>query len=416
MLEKRYKQEFSVFEQERNLVYLDSAASTLRPRMVSDVLYEFASFQHANIHRGAYKLSYEATQRYDEVREKVVRFIHAKSPEEIIFTYGATDGINLLFRSFADFEADLVKDQIVVSIFEHHSNLVPWQQLCMKQDLSLNYLYDFSDEALEVINERTKIVAVTLTSNATGFMPPIEKVIRKAHEFGALVVCDAAQYIGHAPLDVQALDIDFLVFSGHKMFAPTGIGVLYGKKELLSLLTPYRFGGDMIEYVTEQATTFAPLPNRFEAGTPNIEGVIGLGAAIDFIERIGIESINEHVSQLRKYCMEALNKIDSIEVIEFDENGKRIMESSAKDIGTKAHLGPVIAFTIADVHPHDASSILDTANIAIRAGHHCAQPLMKYLGVPATCRVSFQIYNTFEDIDCFINEVKKVRRWLGYGA
>lgn len=416
MLEKSYKQDFSVYEQEENLVYLDSAASTLRPRVVSEALYEFASFQHANIHRGAYKLSYEATQRYDDVRDKVASFIHAGSNEEIIFTYGATDGINLLFRSFSDLNKDRQKDQMVLSIFEHHSNLVPWQQLCSKQDLVLEYLYDFSDEALSVITDRTKFVAITLTSNATGFVPPIEKVIKKAHEHGAIVICDAAQHVGHAPLDVQALDVDFLVFSGHKMFGPTGIGVLYGKKSLLSLLTPYRFGGDMIEYVTEQSTSFAPLPNRFEAGTPNIEGVIGLGAAIDYIHGIGIETINQHVAELRTYCLEELRKIPTIELIEFDAFGKRVDLQKMTDQSVVKHSGPVIAFTIADVHPHDASSILDTANIAIRAGHHCAQPLMKHLGVPATCRVSFQLYNTFEDIDHFIKEVKKVRRWLGYGA
>lgn len=412
MPEINYKQDFSVFDQEEKLIYLDSAASTLRPRSVSDALYEFASFQHANIHRGAYKLSYEATKRYDEVREKVAEFIHAKSPEEIIFTYGATDGINLLYRSFSDFNVEPNKDQMVVSIFEHHSNLVPWQQLCQKQNLTLEYLYDFSDEGLAVITEKTKIVAITLTSNATGYMPPVEKVIAKAHENGAIVVCDGAQFIGHAALDVQKLDVDFLVFSGHKMFGPTGIGVLYGKKTLLASLTPYRFGGDMIEYVSEQTTSFAPLPNRFEAGTPNIEGVIGLGAAIDYINRVGIETIDRHVDALRRYCIEQLKTIPTIHLLNFDAHGK--LTDAGHDLLIQS--GPVVAFTVDDVHPHDVSSILDTSEIAIRAGHHCAQPLMKHIGVLATCRVSLQIYNTFEDIDRFIEEIKKVRSWLGYGT
>jgi len=410
------KTDFSVFDVENSLVYLDSAASTLRPRSVSETMHTFMSFHQANIHRGAYKLSYEATRLYEDVRNKVANFIHAKHPEEIIFTYGATDAVNLLLRSLnKNMFIGSQKGSIIVSIFEHHSNLVPWQQLAHEQSIELDYLYDFSEESLEKISSTTKIVAITLMSNATGYMPPIQKIIQRAHEQGAIVVCDGAQYVGHEAIDVVALDIDFLVFSGHKMFGPTGIGVLYGKKKLLEQLNPYRFGGDMIEYVTEQTTTYAPLPNRLEAGTPNIEGVIGLGAAIDYIQSIGIKSIAQYVNGLRAYCYERLKTMDTISVLEFDEVGRPV---TTQRLGVNISLthGPVISFNLQDVHPHDVSSILDTSAIAIRAGHHCAQPLMHYLNVQATCRVSFQVYNTREDIDFFIQQLSDVRRWLGYGA
>lgn len=414
MLNKMYKNDFSVFDHEESLVYLDSAASTLRPRNVSDKMHFFTSFEHANIHRGAYKLSYEATSQYDNVRKKVADFIHATSADEIIFTYGTTDSMNLLMRSFSEDPVDTKKNKIVISIFEHHSNLVPWQQLCQSQQMTLDYLYDFSAESLDKIDDSTKIVAITMMSNATGYTPPIKQIIEKAHKHGAIVICDGAQFVGHEAIDVQELNMDFLAFSGHKMFGPTGVGVLYGKKKLLHNLKPYRFGGDMIEYVTEQSTTFAPLPNRFEAGTPNIEGVIGLGAAIDYIDSIGVQGISEYLETLRNYCMQQLREIPTVKILEFEKNGSPKSKDKLGDDECK--YGPVIAFTIDDVHPHDVSSVLDTNGIAIRAGHHCAQPLMKHLTIQSTCRISFQIYNTTEDIDFFIEKLKEVRRWLGYGA
>lgn len=393
-----YKQDFLAFEKSKDLVYLDSAATTLRPEVVGDAVANYAKNYHANIHRGAYKLSYEATAKYDEVRQKVAKMIHAAHVETIVFTYGATDGLNLLMRCFLDDHLLKAGDNMVISIFEHHSNIVPWQQLCQRSEAELRYLYDFSNESLEKINENTKLVSVSLMSNAIGLKLPVESIIKRAHEVGALVILDGAQYIGHEEVNVEELDVDFLVFSGHKMFGPTGVGVLYGKKELLKTMGNYRFGGDMIEYVTEQTATFASLPNRYEAGTPNIEGVIGLGAAIDYIQGIGLNKISTYLNDLRLYAIASLKELPFIDIIEVD----------------KEHSGPVISFNVADVHPHDVSSILDTYGIAIRAGHHCAQPLMKYLNCLATCRLSLQIYNTKEDIDFLTLKLKEVRRWLGY--
>lgn len=393
-----YREDFSVYEKQTDLVYLDSAASTLRPKLVSDTMYQYSMYEHSNIHRGAYKLSYEATTKYEEVRKKVKDFIHAEKSEEIVFTYGTTDGINLLARSLSeeiDFDSD---SNIVVSIFEHHSNIVPWQQVCQHKGCQLDYLYAFDKVNLDKINNKTKIVSITLMSNATGYITPVKKVIEKAREVGAVIILDGAQMVGHEEINVHDLDPDYLVFSAHKMFGPTGVGVLYGKFERLNQLPSFRFGGDMIEYVKEQSSTFAQLPNRFEAGTPNIEGVIGLGAAIDYINEVGILNIGTYINGLRKYVMQELGKLGFITLIEFEN----------------ADMGPVISFNVADVHPHDVSSILDNYNIAIRAGHHCAQPLMKHLDCLATCRISLQIYNTKDDINQLISKLKEVRRWLGY--
>jgi len=391
-----YKEDFSVFEKHSNLVYLDSAASTLRPKLVSDTMHQFSMFEHSNIHRGAYKLSYEATAKYEEVRDKVKTFINANKSEEIIFTYGTTDGINLLARSLSeqlDFDEN---SNIVVSIFEHHSNIVPWQQLCKLSGSKLEYLYDFDEMNLDKIDSHTKIVSLSLMSNATGYVTPYKEVIKKARQVGAIIILDGAQMVGHEPIDVRDLDADYLVFSAHKMFGPTGVGVLYGKLDNLKKLPSFRFGGDMIEYVQEQSSTFADLPNRFEAGTPNIEGVIGLGAAIDYINSVGLYFIGTYLEELRKYVISELKTLSFIKIIEFEN----------------AVMGPVISFNVDEVHPHDVSSILDNYNIAIRAGHHCAQPLMKHLNCLATCRISLQIYNTKDDLDEFIRKLKEVRRWL----
>lgn len=392
---KDYKKDFYIFDENTDLCYLDSAATTLRPKKVVDALADYSKYHHANIHRGAYKLSYEATKCYDLSRDMIKDFIGGDTSGELIFTYGATDSINLLMRSISDMDMLHKGDSIVVSIYEHHSNLVPWQYLAKKTGATLKYIYDFCD--LSVIDKSTKIVSVTMMSNAIGLRTPIKKVIQKANEVNALTIVDGAQIIGHEKVNVSDLGVDFFVFSGHKMFGPTGIGGLYGKKEKLEVLKPFRFGGDMIEYVQEQESTYNELPGRFEAGTPNIEGVIGLLSAIEYIKDVGIINIQHHVHSLREYTLQQLKLLEFVKVI---------------DAGSRS--GPIISFQIKDVHPHDVASILDNSQVAVRAGHHCAQPLMKYLSVQGTTRISFQIYNSYDDVDRFITALKSVRRWLGY--
>lgn len=390
-----WKEDFYVFEHNQSLSYLDSAATTLRPKKVVDSLGEYSKYHHANIHRGAYELSYEATQCYDLSRETIKAFLGGDQEGELIFTYGATDSVNLLMRSFLDMNELTEEDSIVVSIYEHHSNLVPWQVLSQKTGAKLKFIYDFND--LSAIDTSTKIVSISMMSNATGYRIPIEKVVRQAKSVQALIIVDGAQIVGHEKVNVSDLDIDAFVFSGHKMFGPTGIGGLYAKKALLNRLEPYRYGGDMIEYVREQETTYGELPSRFEAGTPNIEGVVGLTAAINYIQSVGMERISEHVSDLRQYAVERLGEVDKLSLVEAGENP-----------------GPIISFEIEGCHPHDIASILDNSHIAVRGGHHCAQPLMKYLELVGTTRVSFQIYNTRDDVDRLVEALKTVRRWLGY--
>lgn len=402
MPEPRYKDLFPVYTKHPRLVYLDSAASTLRPETVTKRLEQYARYEHANVHRGAYKLSYEATNLYDQARETVASFIHAPDKESVIFTYGTTDGLNMLMRSLSDAPNEAKRDKIVLSIYEHHSNIVPWQYMAQQQGLRIEYLYDFSEESLNKIDEHTRFVAVTLMSNATGLCPPVKSITKKARQMGALVIADAAQYIGHEPCHVVDLDVDYMVFSGHKMFGPTGIGVLYGKKELMEGLQPFRYGGDMIEYVYEQEATYAHLPNRLEAGTPNIEGVIGLMEAIHFIESIGITTIKEHVDALRREALQRLKALPYIEVV----------EPQPDSVEGVSVYGPVISFMMKGAHPHDISSILDVDEIAVRAGHHCAQPLMSHLHCQSTCRISFQLYNTVDDIDRLITQLEEARRWL----
>ena len=395
------REDFPVYEKNPELIYLDSAASSLRAKPVIDAMRDYSSYSHANIHRGAYRLSYEATESYEAVRKKVANWIGSDDANQVIFTQGTTDSMNQIMR-FCEADKRFEKGKkIILSIFEHHSNLVPWQYLAKKKEMILEYIYDFSEESLNKIDANTQIVAMTLMSNALGLIPPINKVIEKAHNVGAIVVGDAAQYIAHHRVDVQELDIDFLAFSGHKIFGPTGIGILYGKREWLDQVLPSRFGGDMIEYVTEQKTTFAGLPNRLEAGTPNIDGVVGLGSAIDFMINQEVH-LSKCLDLLREYAMHQLEGFDFIRVIEpLKEN-------------VNISYGPIISFMVKEVHPHDVASILDQNQVAIRAGHHCAQPLMKYLNLSGTCRMSFSIYNTREDIDVCIDALKTVRRWLGY--
>ena len=391
-----FKDEFPIL-QERKISYLDSGATTQKPQCVIDAIESYYKECNANPHRGAYSLSIEATEKYESTREKIAKFINAKNREEIIFSKNATESLNLIAYSYG---LDNLKkdDEVVLSIMEHHSNLVPWQYVTKKTNSKLKFMYinkdyELSKEEIESkITDKTKVVGITHVSNVLGTINNVKKIIKYAHKKGAVVIVDASQSIPHMKIDVQDLDADFLVFSGHKMFAPLGIGVLYGKKELLNKMTPFLMGGDMIEYVYEQNTTFAPLPNKFEAGTQNVEGVIGLGAAIDYIEKIGYKEIQNVEAAITKYAVNELSKLDFLELY------------------ITPHLenhSSVISFNIKGVHPHDVASILDSNGVCVRSGNHCAQPLLRYLGMDSTCRASFSIYNTKEDVDNLVEALKK---------
>lgn len=390
------KEDFPIFKN-KQITYLDSAATTQKPQQVIDAINSFYKNYNANPHRGAYYLSIEATEIYENTRKKIANFINAKSSEEIIFSKNATESLNLIAYSYG---LDNLKKgtEVVISIMEHHSNLVPWQYVTKKTDSKLQYMYindkfELTKEEIETkITDKTKIVCISHVSNALGTINNIKEIIKYAHKNKAIVVVDASQSIPHMKIDVQDLDADFLVFSGHKMLAPLGIGVLYGKKQLLNEMQPFVMGGDMIEYVYEQNTTFAPLPNKFEAGTQNVEGVIGLGSAIDYIESIGYNKIQEVEKELMKYAREQLQKLDFLKLYMTPNSEKH---------------SSVISFNISGVHPHDVASILDSQNVCIRSGNHCAQPLMRYLGIDSTCRASFYIYNTKEDIDRLVNALNK---------
>ncbi|RRD96079.1 SufS family cysteine desulfurase [Clostridiales bacterium COT073_COT-073] len=398
---------FPAIAENNGIIYFDNAASTQKPEIVLQKVAEYNRSGHANIHRGAYHWSVEATATYEMTRRKTAEFINAESPEQIVFTRGTTESINLIASSYGRSQIK-EGDRIVVSLLEHHSNFVPWQQLALEKKAYLDFLnIDPAGNLIEsewdrVITPGVKLVAITMMSNVLGITTPIDKIIEKAHAVGAVVVVDAAQAIQHQKIDVRALDADFLAFSAHKCFGLTGTGVLYGKKELLESMPPYQFGGDMIEYVTKEKTTFAPLPEKFEAGTANIDGVIALSAAIDFIEEIGWGKIREIEQDLTGYAIQKMKMTDHV-----------IIYGNPASMYEK---GPVISFNIEGVHPHDVSSILDNVGIAVRSGHHCAQPLMKELAIQSAVRASFSIYNTKAEIDYFAEKLKEVRRWLGYGS
>lgn len=391
-----FKDEFPIL-QERKISYLDSGATTQKPQCVIDAIESYYKECNANPHRGAYSLSIEATEKYESTREKIAKFINARNREEIIFSKNATESLNLIAYSYG---LDNLKkdDEVVLSIMEHHSNLVPWQYVTKKTNSKLKFMYinkeyELSKEEIESkITDKTKVVGITHVSNVLGTINNVKEIIKYAHKKGAIVIVDASQSIPHKKIDVQDLDADFLVFSGHKMFAPLGIGVLYGKKELLNKMPPFLMGGDMIEYVYEQNTTFAPLPNKFEAGTQNVEGVIGLGAAIDYIEKIGYKEIQNVEEAITKYAVNELSKLDFLEIY--------ITPHSENH-------SSVISFNIKGVHPHDVASILDSNGVCVRSGNHCAQPLLRYLGMDSTCRASFSIYNTKEDVDNLVEALKK---------
>lgn len=391
-----YKKDFPIFKN-RDIVYLDSAATTQKPKYVIDKINEFYETLNANPHRGAYSLSMDATEAYESTREKISKFIGARYKEEIIFTKNASEALNLIAYSYGS-DNLLPDDEVVLSIMEHHSNLVPWQYITRKTGSKLNYMYinenyELDDcEIKNKITNKTKIVAITHISNVLGTVNKVKEIIKYAHKMGAIVVVDGSQSIPHMKIDVQDLNADFFVFSGHKMFAPLGIGVMYGKREILNKMQPFLMGGDMIEYVYEQKTTFAPLPNKFEAGTQNVEGVVGLGAAIDYIKSIGYDKINKIEQELYNKAICELKKLDFIELY---------------IPGNKENHSSVISFNVKGVHPHDVASILDSYGVCVRSGNHCAQPLLRYMGIDSTCRMSFSIYNTEDDILRLVISLKK---------
>ncbi|MFL0269116.1 cysteine desulfurase [Candidatus Clostridium radicumherbarum] len=403
------RKDFPILSQTVNdkpLVYLDNAATTHKPIQVLEAMSAYHHLHNGNPHRGAHYLSVKATEDYENTREKVRKFINAASTKEIIFTKNATESLNLLAYSYG-MNFINTGDEIVLCISEHHSNLVPWQKVAKAKGAVLKFMYLSSDYRLTMeevkakITDKTKLVSLAFMSNVLGTIYPVREVAEYAHSKGAVVIVDGAQAVPHMKVDVRAIDADFFVFSGHKMLAPMGIGVLYGKESLLEKMPPFLMGGDMIEYVEEQDTTFAELPFKFEAGTQNVEGAVGLSGAIDYLESIGLDKIHEYELQLTGYALEKMRELPNIKIY-----GPTDLENR----------GGVISFSIDGCHPHDTASIVDTYGVAIRAGHHCAQPLMKYLGAPATSRASFYFYNTKKEIDIFIESLKSVRKWLGYGS
>jgi cysteine desulfurase/selenocysteine lyase len=398
----RAREDFPILKQKvhgRPLVYLDNAATAQKPQAVLDAIERFYRTECANVHRGTYLLSEEATRDYEEARQKVQRFLNAAESREIIFVRGATEGINLLAHSYgrSHFGPD---DEILISALEHHSDIVPWQLLCQERGARLRVapINDDGELLLEeyekLLGPRTRLVAMAHVSNALGTVLPVRQIIDLAHRRGVPVLLDGAQAVPHLPVDVRELDCDFYVFSGHKLFGPTGIGIVYGKAALLEPLPPYQGGGDMIRSVTFEKTTFNDLPYRFEAGTPHIAGAIGLGAAVDYLSTIDREAAAAHEAEVLAYATEALAAIPGLKLV-----------------GTARQKAGVLSFVLDGIHPHDIGTILDREGIAIRAGHHCAQPVMQRFGIPATARASLAFYNTRQEIDalvCGIHTVKEV--------
>ena len=403
-----YLRDFPILQTKMNgrpIVYLDNGATTQKPETVIRAVADYCTYCNANPHRGAYELSVKATDIYERARVRTQQFIGAARPEEVVFTKNATEALNLVAYSYG--LANVREgDEIVITISEHHSNIVPWQFVAKSRGAVLKYIYLGEDGNLseadiaQQITERTKIVAVTQVSNVLGLVNDVRSVTDRAHAVGAVVVVDGSQSVPHIKVDVQAMDADFFAFSGHKMLSPMGIGVLYGKYNILDAMPPFLFGGDMIDYVGEQETTFAELPAKFEAGTQNVSGASGLIAAIDYLDKIGVDRIEAIERDLLSYALPQLRELPFVELYGCDS--------------TRGNKTGIITFNVKDVHPHDVSTILDSYGVAIRAGHHCAQPLMRYLGQNATCRASFYLYNTHEDIDQFIAALKKVRGVLGY--
>ncbi|MGQ7392725.1 cysteine desulfurase [Streptococcus suis] len=397
------KLDFPILDQIVNdepLVYLDNAATTQKPQQVLDVLADYYQKDNANVHRGVHTLSERSTARYEAARQTVADFIRAKSSKEILFTRGTTTGLNWV----AQFARDLLQadDEVIISVQEHHSNIIPWQQACQKTGAKLRYVTLKNGELdmdvlKEVLSEKTKFVSLAHISNVLGSVAPIKEIAELVHAVGAYLVVDGAQSTPHIAIDVQDLDVDFFAFSGHKMLGPTGIGILYGKQVLLEQMSPVEFGGEMIEFVYEQYATWKELPWKFEAGTPNIAGAIGLAAAIDYLNDIGMEHVQQHEEELIAYIWPKLQAIPGLTIY------------GSQDVSKRTGL---IAFNLDDLHPHDVATALDYEGVAVRAGHHCAQPLLSYLQVPATVRASFYIYNTKADCDKLVDALLKTKEFF----
>ena len=400
----RIKADFPIFKS-ADFFYLDNAATTQKPYTVLEAMKNYYETENANPLRGLYELSLKATEAYEKARVSVQNFLNAKSAEEIIFVRNATEGLNLVAQSYG--RAFLKEgDEILITIMEHHSNLIPWQQIAKEKGAKLTFL-EPNEEGLislesfkKALNDKVKIVAMAEVSNVLGNRQDIETFVKLTHENNAIFVCDGAQSVPHRKVDVQAMDVDFLAFSGHKVYGPMGIGAVYGKKELLEKMPPFLFGGEMIEYVTREEATWAELPHKFEAGTVNVGGAIGLEAAIQYIEKLGFSFIEEREKELSEYLMAGMKEIPHVHILG-SEKGKN-------------HHG-IMTFTIDGVHPHDIAEIMDSHKVCIRAGHHCAQPLMKFMGTPSTSRVSLGLYNTKEDVDAFLAALKTIRGAMGYG-
>jgi len=385
---------------DKPLVYLDNAATSQKPEAVIDRIRRYYAEENSNVHRGVHRLSQVATDAYEGAREKLARFINARHSHEIIFTRGTTEGINLVAYSLG--ASHLSKgDEIIVSEMEHHSNIVPWQMLCERVGTKLRVIPVTDEGELDydafqaLLSEKTGLVAIGHISNALGTVNPVERMIEDAHAVGALVLLDGAQGTQHTRIDVQALDCDFYCFSGHKMFGPTGIGVLYGKEALLNAMPPFQGGGDMIDRVSFDGTTYDSLPHKFEAGTPHIEGAIGLGAAVDFLDSLDMDAVQAHEADLLRYATEQMQTIDGLRII-----------------GTARKKVSVISFLVGDAHPYDVGTLLDQMGIAVRTGHHCTEPLMDRYGIPGTVRASFALYNTRDDVDRLVEALRRIQPLL----
>ncbi|MRN06413.1 cysteine desulfurase [Lactobacillus sp. 0.1XD8-4] len=401
--------DFPVLDQQVNderLVYLDNAATAQRPRQVIKALTDFYEQDNANVHRGVHTLAERATKDYEDARQKVQVFINAPAAHDVIFTKGCTDSLNLIAATYGE-QNIKPGDEIVISIMEHHSNLIPWQQLAKKKQAVLKYIELTADGELDLadakhkITDKTKIVAVTHASNVMGTVTPLKELVAIAHQHGAVIVGDGAQAVPHMPVNVQDLDVDFYAFSGHKMMSPMGIGVLYGKADLLRAMPPYQYGGEMINDVHRDQSTWADIPFKFEAGTQNIAGAVGLGAAVDYLSHVGMKNIQRKEQSLVNYVLPQLIAIPDVQVY-----GPQLPQK---------HTG-VISFNIKGLHPHDVATALDMDGVAVRAGHHCAQPLMEELGVTATARASFYFYNTKEDADQLIKAINETKEFFNIGT
>jgi cysteine desulfurase/selenocysteine lyase len=399
------KAEFPILNQDINghpLVYLDNAATTQKPRSVIEAIKRYYEWDNANVHRGVHTLGSRATDAYEGAREKVVRFLNAASAREIIFTRGTTTALNIVASGYAR-QVLREGDEIVITPMEHHSNLIPWQQAAKATGATLKYIPLQPDGTISLedveaaVTEKTKIVSITYVSNVLGTVNPIAKIAEIAHRKGAIIVVDGAQSTPHLKVDVRALDVDFYAFSGHKMCGPTGIGVLYGKAQLLERMEPIEFGGEMIDFVELHDSTWKELPWKFEGGTPIIAGAVGLGAAIDFLEQVGLHNIEQHEKKLSHYAMERLSNIDGLTIY-----------------GPREDRAGLVTFNLGDVHPHDVATVLDTEGVAVRAGHHCCQPLMRWLKVTATARASFYLYNTEQDVDRLVESLVKTKEFFSY--